>query len=152
MSLNLHKIVRGAITRLHDDVGATLYRSTGEFEEGEHGDPVQVFAEGIPVRIQIQTLSADVIQHVDDINRAASLRKIYVHSSEDAGRRLWAMMRPLSRTGDYLNDELGRWWLINAVIEDFTRAGWISAQAQLQTTPPQFRVAYEDECSCDCQL
>lgn len=153
MSINLHSIVRSVISSIHEDISGTLFRSTGNYEEDERGDPVQVFAEGIPVTLQIQTMGSDVIQHVDDISIASSLRKIYIHSSEEAKYRLWSMWRPSDRSGDYLYDSLGRWWKINAVIEDFTRAGWVSVQAQMQTVEPIFRIAYEDEdCGCSFQM
>lgn len=128
--LNLHAVVRGAVNALHPDTPATLYRSTGKFADGERGDPVQVFDEGIDVSIQLQSLGSDVIQRVEDISQAATLRKMYLFADTGA----WGMYRPLSRTGDYVKDESGRLWLVNAVLEDFTRSGWVALQVQLQTT------------------
>ena len=61
---------------------------------------------------------------------AATLRKMYLFADTKA----WSMFRPLSKTGDYIKDETGCLWLVNAVIEDFTRSGWVCLQVQMQTT------------------
>lgn len=61
---------------------------------------------------------------------AATLRKMYLFADTKA----WSMFRPLSKTGDYIKDERGCLWLVNAVIEDFTLSGWVCLQVQMQTT------------------
>ena len=48
MSINIHSIVRGVISSIHEDISGTLYRSTGNYEEDEHGDPVQVLQKVFP--------------------------------------------------------------------------------------------------------
>ncbi|WP_418872175.1 hypothetical protein [Sutterella wadsworthensis] len=128
--LNLHSIVRGAISSVHPDISATLYRSVGDYGEDDQGDPVQLFAAGVPVKAQLQSLGSDVVQRVEDISMAATLRKMYLFADTKA----WSMFRPLSKTGDYIKDETGCLWLVNAVIEDFTRSGWVCLQVQMQTT------------------
>lgn len=139
MSVNLHKIVRKAIHHLHSDQAATLYRSTGRYVDGERGDAVQLFEECGELTMQIQSLGPDVVQLVDAITQAATLRKIWVFADTGA----WSVNRPLGRTGDYLRGDDGRVWLVNAVIEDFTRSGWVSLQCQQQTTPVD--IYYETE-------
>lgn len=140
MALNLHAIARRAIGKLHPEQDAKLYRSTGRYGEDERGDAVQLFEEFTELKMQIQSLGSDVVTRVDEISQAATLRKIYVFADSGA----WSMNRPLGKTGDYLVGDDGRTWLINAVIEDFTRSGWVSLQCQQQTTPVDIHIETEE--------
>lgn len=140
MSVNLHRLVRRAIHCLHADQPATLYRSTGKFVEGARGDAVQLFEEFGELKMQIQSLGSDVISRVDEISKAATLRKIYVYADSGA----WSMSRPIGKTGDYLKAADGRTWMVNAVLEDFTVSGWVCLQCQQQTTPVEVHIDTEE--------
>lgn len=140
MALNLHSIVRRSVGLLHPEQAARLYRSTGRFVDDERGDAVQEFEDVGEIKMQMQSLGSDMVQRVDDISMASTLRKIYVFADSGA----WSLYRPLGKTGDYLKSEDGRLWLVNAVLEDFTRSGWVSLQCQLQTTPVTLHITTQE--------
>lgn len=138
--MNLHAVVRGAITAVARDLPAELYTMTGEQERGERGDLLPVFAEPVPVLGQWQSIKADEIIKTERINEATTVRRVYLRATDDASSRPWASWRPLGRSGDLLKDDRGAFWLVDAVIEDFTHEGWVCVQAVLQTVPPRFKV------------
>lgn len=136
MAINLHSIVRFAINCLHPDQKATLYSSTGRYVDDERGDAVQVFERVGQLNMQIQPLVADAVQRIDNLSMASTLRKIYLFSDD----RAYSFTRNLGKTGDYLEADDGRVWLVNALLEDFSRSGWVCLQCQLQTVPVTLNV------------
>ena len=138
--MNLHDIVRGAITAVARDLSAELYVMTGEQERGERGDLLPVFEQPVEVLGQWQSIKADEIIQTERISEATTVRRVYLKATDDAASRPWASWRPLGRSGDFLKDEHGNFWLVDAVIEDFTHEGWVCVQAVLQTVAPRFKV------------
>lgn len=138
--MNLHAVVRGAITAVARDLPAELYTMTGEQERGERGDLLPVFSGPVPVLGQWQSIKADEIIKTERINEATTVRRVYLRATDDASSRPWASWRPLGRSGDLLKDDRGAFWLVDAVIEDFTHEGWVCVQAVLQTVAPRFKV------------
>ena len=138
--MNLHDIVRGAITAVARDLPAELYVMTGEQERGERGDLLPVFEQPVEVFGQWQSIKADEIIQTERISEATTVRRVYLKATDDAGSRPWASWRPLGRSGDLLKDDKGNFWLVDAVLEDFTHEGWVCVQAVLQTVVPRFKV------------
>ena len=138
--MNLHDIVRGAITAVARDLPAELYVMTGEQERGERGDLLPVFEQPVEVLGQWQSIKADEIIQTERISEASTVRRVYLKATDDAASRPWASWRPLGRSGDFLKDEHGNFWLVDAVIEDFTHEGWVCVQVVLQTVAPRFKV------------
>ena len=138
--MNLHDIVRGAITAVARDLPAELYVMTGEQERGERGDLLPVFEQPVEVLGQWQSIKADEIIQTERINEATTVRRVYLKATDDAGSRPWASWRPLGRSGDLIKDDKGNFWLVDAVIEDFTHEGWVCLQVVLQTVTPRFKV------------
>lgn len=138
--MNLHDIVRGAITAVARDLPAELYVMTGDQERGERGDLLPVFEQPVEVLGQWQSIKADEIIQTERISEASTVRRVYLKATDDAASRPWASWRPLGRSGDFLKDEHGNFWLVDAVIEDFTHEGWVCVQAVLQTVAPRFKV------------
>jgi hypothetical protein len=135
--INLHAIVRKPISAAHPEVPAVLYRSTGQ-TVGPDGEIKAAYAAGIPVSVQMQSESPTVLAHVDRVGQEEVSRKFYLFSEADPAKRVAGIVRPLSRNGDMLFLEDGAWWLIDAVIEDFSRSGWVSVRATLQVREPDF--------------
>lgn len=144
MSLNLHQIVRGAVTFNNADQTLTLYRSLGTFSR----DPATMqnvpnVAAGVSVRGQVQSIKSDEIVQTERVSFSETVRKLYLYSTSAPGDRPWGAWRPLSRTGDYVLDANGNYWYVDAVVEDFTDSGWVSLQVILQTTPPALNIVEE---------
>ncbi|MDR2075640.1 MAG: hypothetical protein LBP61_01715 [Desulfovibrio sp.] len=137
LGLNLHSIARGAISALHPEVPATLYRSVGQ-TTGEDGAVKSVYAPGVPVSAQIQSESPSALAHADRVGMEETSRKLYLFSEPGLDKRVAGVVRPLARGGDMLQLENGTWWLVVGVIEDFTLSGWACVRATMQVGGPDF--------------
>lgn len=140
MGINLHSIVRSAISAVARDLPADLYISTGRSERKERGNMVPIFHPPVPVTAQWQSMKNDEIVLSDAVSTSSTVRRVYVRATDTAEERPWAMWRPLGRSGDLLQDDKGNFWLVDAVIEDWSHEGWVCLQAVLQTVPPVFSV------------
>lgn len=141
MALNLHAVVNNAIGRIHPHIQATLYQSLGQ--ENRKGVIIPKYAKGIAIEAQMQSESASTLFHTNRIGQEEETRKLYLYSDASMQTKVAGIVRPLSRNGDiiYIPDTNGSfdntWWLVIAVIEDFTRSGWASVRATLQVKAPQ---------------
>lgn len=120
--MNLHAIVRGAIPALHPDETVTLRQSVGQ--RNIRGRIVPVYARAQTVTAQIQSLGSDDLRHAEAVNLTQRDRKAYLFApaptTPPAG-----IIRPLSRNGDMIQRADGSWWLVTAMLEDFTASGWV---------------------------
>ena len=135
--MNLHNLVRGAITGVNADEVFTLYRSLGSFRRDyETATNTPEVAPGETVKGQVQSISPDRMIQTERLSIGSIVRRVYLYAGKDPETRPAALYRPLARSGDYLLDSQGRQWLLDAILEDYSGEGWISAQAILQQ-PPQ---------------
>lgn len=137
IGLNLLDIARGAINSMYPDISVTLYRNMGQ-SIGPDGAMHPIYAEGIAVLAQMQSEGGDVLYHAGRVGQEEAGRKFYLNSAHDNATRVAGIVRPLSRGGDMFSFADGTWWLVNAVLEDFTLAGWVCVRATLQINPPDF--------------
>jgi hypothetical protein len=140
--INLHALVNPVISALHPNVPGTLYPSTGQTLAADGKAQPAYDTAGRPVSAQMQSEGANTLYHADRVGMEEVSRKFYLFSSADLSTRVAGLVRPLSRGGDLLRLDDGTWWLIDAVLEDFTRSGWVSARATLQVDPPAFASAW----------
>lgn len=139
MAMNLHKIVRGAIESNYPDDTLTLYRSVGQVNNDE-GICVAGYAPGITIKGNFQP-EGDAALHFSNMSAQNSIiRKLYVYATEDRETRPWSLYRPLSRTGDYIQDKRGDYWLVLAVTEDYSNVGWECLRVQLQQVRPELNI------------
>lgn len=131
--LNLHNVVRGAITAIHPDENCTLYQSIGQ--QNIKGKVIPVYAEPREIKANFQP-DAEALQHTDGMNQTPCSDRVYLYS-EDYGvsgqHRL-----PVTRTGDFIKRADETWWLITSVREDWTWDGWACVDVNRQVTPPNF--------------
>lgn len=143
MGLNLHNVVRGAINAVHPDITATLYQSVGQAVTGG-GGLKSVYAPGIIIAAQMQSEGTFALYHAERTGLEETSRKFYLFSPAGLDSRIAGIVRPLSRGGDIFQLADQTWWLVEAVLEDFTRgaapngAGWASVRAVMQVNPPDF--------------
>lgn len=141
LGINLHGVVRGVVNALHPDAKGTLYRSTGQTTSAD-GKVKATYAEGVPVLVQVQSESPTELFHTDRVGQEEVSRKMYLFSAAGTDARVAGIVRELARNGDMLRmDEPGVpgvWWLITAVVEDFSRSGWCCVRATLQVKAPDF--------------
>lgn len=143
MTLNLHAIVRGAITSNFEDQVFTLYRSLGM--QNYEGMAVNTYQAGEEIKGSFQPEGDSALDHANLAGQNSSIRKLYVYASNDSNSRPWALYRPLARTGDYLTDVNGTWWYVIAVEEDYSAAGWECLRVQMQDKDPKLTIKSLDQ-------
>lgn len=124
--MNLHGMVRGAITTVNPDIAATYRRSTGNTPDGA-GNQAPQYASDVPVMIQVQPLSQAQLQHIDFLGLQGVLRSVYVFGLADG------VVRPIQQGGDLLTFDSGRGlqtWLIVACDEQWP--DWAHVTVSLQ--------------------
>lgn len=142
MSLNLHAIVRQAINANYADETFKLYRSVGQKNVG--GIVQAYYAPAEEIQGNLQSEGDSALDHANLAGQNTIIRKLYLYASNDRKTRPWAQYRPLARTGDYIEDSKGGYWLITAVLEDFSDAGWECVRCTFEQTPITLNIK-EDE-------
>ena len=136
--LNLHALVRGAINSVHPDLDAVLYRNTGQ-ETIAGGNIIPSYAKGLAIKAQRQSESATTLAHADKVGQENVSRKFYLYSDHQPKTKVAGIVRPLARGGDMFKLVCDKtWWLVDAIIEDFTASGWVCVRATLQVNGPEF--------------
>lgn len=133
--INLHSIVKPAITALHPDETVTLYRSLGI--TNVKGEIKTKYAAGSVVKAQIQSLSDDKLFHSGRTGQNNTTRKAYLFSEDSTTEKPAPVIRPISRTGDMVKRADDTWWLVESLLEDFSHAGWVCVGLVLQTKAPE---------------
>ena len=150
--LNLHALVRTAITAVYPDEHVTLYRSVGQ--DHAQGRLLPLYAPPVALRAQVQSAGAGALGHRDGTGHSEISRHMYVWASPDTPPA--QVLRPLARGGDLLRRSSAQghtWWLVTAVTEDFSAAagagpaaaghdnarwGWVLVVCTLQHKVPDF--------------
>lgn len=133
MSLNLHDIVRPAITVNLKDQPFILFRACGDDNIG--GLVTSYYEKVSGFHGNFQSEGDANLDHAEMANQNSIIRRLYLYAPDDQVSRAWSIFRPLSRSGDYIQDKNGDLWLVVSVLEDFSEAGWECLRIQLQQTP-----------------
>lgn len=115
--MNLHSIVRGAITAVNADVAATLRRSNG-FTTQPDGTQVPSYTDVPGIAVQVQALSGDDLKHIDGLNIQGVKRVAYLNGAA------LAIVRNLQFGGDLFIFEEGvipegTTWLVTQSLEQW---------------------------------
>ncbi|WP_443894650.1 hypothetical protein [Parasutterella excrementihominis] len=102
------------------------------------------YAPAETIRGNFQSEGDSALDHANLAGQNTIIRKLYLYASNDRKTRPWAQYRPLARTGDYIEDSKGGYWLITAVLEDFSDAGWECVRCTFEQTPITLNIK-EDE-------
>lgn len=87
MGLNLHGLVRGAITSVNPDTAVTVRFSTGAALQPNRSR-VPTYSAPVPMTAQVQSLSTGDLRQLDGLNIQGSTRKAYFYGSVDVVSRL----------------------------------------------------------------
>lgn len=131
--INLHQVVRGAITALHPDESVSLVQSVGQANIA--GRIVPQYAAPLTLLAQIQSMGSDELAHLEKTDSTKIYRKAWLN--EPAERPVAGIIRELARNGDFIQRQDGSWWLITAVMDDFSRSGWVSVAITRELNGPQ---------------
>lgn len=134
LGLNLHDIVRGAIPALHPDETALLVQSAGS--QNIRGVVTPQYADAVQIQAQVQSVGNDDLKAMNDTARTEIQRKAWLYSQTPGGLVPQGINRPLARGGDLLRRADGTWWLVAALMEDFSASGWVSVRIVEQITVP----------------
>lgn len=138
--LNLHNIVRKAVTAINPDEDIILRQSIGE--DNVAGTVTPIYSEPLDARAQFQTFSAGELYHRNMVDEAEIVRKVYLYA--DTALPPFSMNRSIGRSGDYiLRKSDGSVWLIIGVNDDFSNVGWVCVTAKLQVDSPIFGDVHE---------
>lgn len=142
MSLNLHKIVRGAINFNFADQRLKIFRSLGQ--ENINGVITAIYEPPETILGNFQSEGDTALAHAELAGQNTIIRKLYLSAPPDWKTKPYSLFRPLARTGDFLQDEDGNWWLVTSVLEDFSHAGWESLRCTMQQTEPEIYIKEPD--------
>ena len=131
--INLHAAVRSAITGLHPDEAVALRQSVGQ--QNVRGRITPVYAPEQTVQAQIQSLGQNDLAQAEQTSNTRVDRKAYLYAPNPA-LPPQGIVRPLARNGDMLRRADGTWWLVTAMIEDFTSTGWVCVGITQQVDGP----------------
>ena len=135
IGVNLHSVVRGAITSIHPDETVTLYQSAGQ--KNVKGKIKAVYAEPQTIKANFQPLDSDALKHAEVIGNTPISEQVFLYS--DAPMPIAGQQRlPITRTGDIIKRSDGTYWLVTVVLDDWTWDGWCNVGVHIQTTPPDF--------------
>ncbi|HDT4930479.1 TPA: hypothetical protein QHR04_004485 [Enterobacter kobei] len=122
--MNLHQIVRGAITTVNPDVPGVLKVNSG-FTTAPGGKRVQSYTD-VDVMAQMQELSSTDLKQVDAINVQGILQSVYLNGNFNG------INRPNQKGGDILTVD-GQEWLVVKVPELWP--DWCRVIVNLQRSP-----------------
>ncbi|MDR1312001.1 MAG: hypothetical protein LBK01_09080 [Burkholderiaceae bacterium] len=92
--MNLHNIVRGAITRVNPDIPVTLLRSTGYTVDANRKQIPQY--ETLTGMAQVQGIDPRDLEHVNNMGIQGNLRTVYLYDN------WYGMVRSGKRGGDII--------------------------------------------------
>lgn len=122
--MNLHGIVRRAITVVNPDVAGVMMVSLGTYTTDEAGHRVPAYAEQ-SVTVQLQPLAYTDLMKLDGLNLQGIKKKAYVNGNFEG------VNRPKQKGGDKLIVN-GETWLITQPLEEWT--DWCSFAVTLQVS------------------
>lgn len=133
--MNLRGVANRLTRSVNPNVAATLYVSAGYVTDAA-GRQVPAYRAPEQLECQTQALTKDEIKHLAEMNISGATRSIY------ANRQMTGVDRVAQSGGDLLDMADGR-WLVTAVLEGWTTAGWCKAALtrQVDTLGPLWPVA-----------
>ena len=138
MSMNLHQIVRGAITRVHDDQTFSILRSLPSTVV--NGVRVSEYERLDGFTGNFQSEGDAALNYSNNAAQNTIIRRLYLYATDDRATRPWTIYRPLARSGDYVINDKGEYWKVEAVVEDFSDDGWEQLRVTFQQTDPKLKI------------
>ena len=138
--INVHALVRQAVTALHPDETVTLRQSIGQ--RNVRGRITPVYGPAQVVQAQVQSLGQNDLAQREATSNTRIDRKAYLFAP-DGALPPQGIVRLLARTGDMLQRADGSWWLVTAMMEDFTASGWVCVGITQQVDGPDLSASEE---------
>ena len=84
--VNLHNVVRSAITAIHPDENCILYHSIGQ--RNVKGKVVPVYAEPINIKANFQPLDTEALKHVEALSVTGVDEQVFLYPLLDSRESL----------------------------------------------------------------
>lgn len=114
--VNLRKYANAAIRSINPNL-TVQWRAYQGYTTGTAGKTSVTYAAAVPLVAQVQALSKKEVEHIDAMNLSVCDRAAYVNGQVAAYDRV-------NQTGGDVLDFEGRSWLVMAILEGWTTAGW----------------------------
>lgn len=131
--INLHHVVRTAITTVHPDETILWYQNKGASNVGGILKPS--YAEPLSLVAQVQSESDASLMHANRADMNTETVKIYLYW--DAQTNPLNLDRFTAKGGDIFKRADGTFWLVTALTDNFADVGWVSCRAVRQVNPPE---------------
>lgn len=131
--INLHHVVRTAITTVHPDETILWYQNKGASNVGGILKPS--YAEPLSLVAQVQSESDASLMHANRADMNTETLKIYLYW--DAQMNPLNLDRFTAKGGDIFKRADGTFWLVTALTDNFADVGWVSCRAVRQVNPPE---------------
>lgn len=131
--MNLHGIVRGAITSVNPDVVANYLASTGSTTDAA-GNQTPAYAAATPVRIQVQPTNGRDIERLNALNIQGVPRTIFMFGNTQGIVRVFAQGGDLLQFVPFLGQPIQTWLVV--VVDgpwNVEGGGWTKLLCVLQT-------------------
>lgn len=129
--MNLHQLVRGAITSVNPDIVAQWSRSTGSTSNADY-TRVPTYDTG-DIVVQVQALNGTALQKAEYLNLQGVLRSVYCYGNKQGVNRVDLQGGDLLAFPEVPGGTV-RNWLVSAVVE--TWPDWSHVIATLQVDAP----------------
>lgn len=131
--INLHHVVRTAITTVHPDETLLWYQNKGATNVGGILKPS--YAEPVALVAQVQSESDASLMHANRADMNTETIKVYLYW--DAQTNPLNLDRFTAKGGDIFKRADGTFWLVTALTDNFADVGWVSCRAVRQVNPPE---------------
>ena len=131
--INLHHVVRTAITTVHPDETILWYQNKGATNIGGILKPS--YAEPLSLAAQVQSESDASLMHANRADMNTETIKVYLYW--DAQTNPLNLDRFTAKGGDIFKRADGTFWLVTALTDNFADVGWVSCRAVRQVNPPE---------------
>ena len=121
--MNLHQIVRGAITSVNPDIPVQVKISTG-YTTTPAGKRIGTYAPPVAMTAQVQALTSTDLRKLEGLNIQGSMRTIYLSGSLDG------VSRVKQKGGDLVTLPDGTVYLTTMVLEQWP--DWVKVACTLQ--------------------
>ena len=127
--MNLRGVANCLTRAINPNVTAQVFVCAG-YQTNAAGRQVATYMAAVPVTVQAQALTKRDLEHLASLNISDSVRPVYVN------QQLTGVDRVQQSGGDILDMSDGR-WLVTAVLEGWTTAGWckVALTRQIDTAP-----------------
>ena len=131
--INLHHVVRTAITTVHPDETILWYQNKGATNISGILKPS--YAKPLSLVAQVQSESDASLMHANRADMNTETIKVYLYW--DTQTNPLNLDRFTAKGGDIFKRADGTYWLVTALTDNFADVGWVSCRAVRQVNLPE---------------